>query len=88
MTSYRNWDGEDNFGYAYHQWGQNANDKAVIQRMTRLVKGEDIFSCNEAWSDMQGWVNGSIRSTDLVLAEFGLDKITDEFTGCLKLDMD
>jgi len=86
MTSYRNWDGEDNFGYAYHQWGQNTNDKDVIRRMTRLVKGEDIFNCNEAWSDMQGWVNGSIRSTDLVLAEFGLDKINDEFTGCMKLD--
>lgn len=30
MTSYRNWDGEDNFGYAYHQWGLNTDDKKVI----------------------------------------------------------
>ncbi|WP_296704010.1 FAD-dependent oxidoreductase [Algoriphagus sp.] len=88
MTSYRNWDGEDNFGFAYHQWGQKINDKEVISRMVKPVDGEDIFSCNEAWSDMQGWVNGSIRSTDLVLAEFNLKKITEEFTGCMKLDSD
>ena len=88
LTSYRNWDGEDNFGFAYHQWGQNTDDKEVISRMVKLVNGEDIFSCNEAWSDMQGWVNGAIRSTDLVLAEFNLKNITDEFTGCLKLDTD
>ena len=86
MTSYRNWDGEDNFGYAYHQWGMNTDDKKVISRMTTLVKGEKIYSCNEAWSDMQGWVNGSLRSTDLVLKEFGLKKITKEYMGCTNPD--
>ena len=88
MTSYRNWDGEDNFGYAYHQWGQNTNDREVISRMTTLVPDECIYSCNEAWSDMQGWVNGSLRSTDLVLAEFELEKITDMFHGCPNPDPD
>ena len=82
MTSYRNWDGEDNFGYAYHQWALNADDKEVIKRMTKLISDEEIYSCNESWSDMQGWVNGSLRSTDLVLAEFGLNKINDEYPGC------
>lgn len=84
MTSYRNWDGEDNFGYAYHQWGMNTNDREVIKRMTTLVEGEKIYSCNEAWSDMQGWVNGALRSTDLVLGleEFGLQKIDEEYHGC------
>jgi hypothetical protein len=84
MTSYRNWDGEDDFGYAYHQWGINTNDRDVIKNMTTLVTGEKIYSCNEAWSDMQGWVNGSLRSTDLVLTlkEFGLKKIDEEYHGC------
>ncbi|MFC4634501.1 flavin monoamine oxidase family protein [Dokdonia ponticola] len=82
MTSYRNWDGEDNFGYAYHQWGLNTNDREVTKRMIKPVHDEAIYTCNEAWSDMQGWVNGSLRSTDLVLAEFGLQKINEEFHGC------
>lgn len=82
MTSYRNWDGKDNFGYAYHQWALNSDDKEIIKRMTKLIDCEEIYSCNESWSDMQGWVNGSLRSTDLVLAEFGLKKINDEYSGC------
>uniref|UniRef100_UPI004048A3C5 flavin monoamine oxidase family protein n=1 Tax=Roseivirga sp. TaxID=1964215 RepID=UPI004048A3C5 len=82
LTSYRNWDGEDNFGYAYHQWALNADDRQVIKRMTNLVTDEAIYSCNESWSDMQGWVNGSLRSTDLVLAEFGLPKIDKVYPGC------
>ncbi len=82
MTSYRNWDGQDHFGYAYHQWAMNTDDKQVISRMTKLIEDEEIYSCNEAWSDMQGWVNGSLRSTDLVLAQFGLQAINKEFTGC------
>ncbi len=65
MTSYRLWGGEDDFGYAYHQWGIGADDAGVMKRMTEPVPG--IFTCNEAWSDMQGWVNGSLRSADLVL---------------------
>jgi hypothetical protein len=56
--------------------------------MTTLVPDECIYSCNEAWSDMQGWVNGSLRSTDLVLAEFELEKITDMFHGCPNPDPD
>ncbi|MFY7670721.1 flavin monoamine oxidase family protein [Tenacibaculum sp. MEBiC06402] len=82
LTSYRNWDGEDNFGYAYHQWALNADDKKVIERMTKLIDDEEIYTCNESWSDMQGWVNGSLRSTDLVLANFGLNKINEEYLGC------
>lgn len=82
MTSYRNWDGEDYFGFAYHQWSLNTDDKQVIKRMTKLVPDEAIYSCNESWSDMQGWVNGSLRSTDLVLAEFGLEPIDKVYQGC------
>ena len=82
MTSYRNWDGEDHFGYAYHQWAMNTDDRKVISRMTQLIPEEEIYSCNEAWSDMQGWVNGSLRSTDLVLAKFGLENINDAFPSC------
>ncbi|MDG2052427.1 MAG: hypothetical protein P8J69_01435 [Flavobacteriaceae bacterium] len=37
---------------------------------------ENIYICNEAWSDMQGWVNGSLRSADLVLnRHFGIESL-------------
>ena len=65
LTSFRLWDGQSDFGYAVHQWGLGANDEEVIEQM--IAPFPDIFTCNEAWSDMQGWVNGSLRSANLVL---------------------
>lgn len=65
MTSFRLWDGESDFGYAVHQWGLGAKDDAVMQALANPVG--DIYTCGEAFSDMQGWVNGALRSADLAL---------------------
>ena len=67
LTSYRSWDGENDFPHAYHQWALNTNDREVIARMVKPLDDEDIFTCNETWSDMQGWVNGSLRSSERML---------------------
>ncbi len=67
LTSYRNWDGQDQFGYAYHQWGLGADDRKVMEQLVEPVPG--VFTCNESYSDMQGWVNGSLRSADRMLAK-------------------
>ena len=65
LTSFRLWSGEHQFGYAYHQWARHADDRSVITRMISPV--ENVYVCNEAFSDDQGWVNGSLRSCNLVL---------------------
>ena len=84
LTSYRSWDGLNDFPHAYHQWALNANDKEVINRMTKPLYEEAIFTCNETWSDMQGWVNGSLRSSEKMLNDhFGLESITEMFSGCV-----
>lgn len=84
LTSYRSWDGENDFPYAYHQWALNANDREVMSRMTQPLDGEAIYTCNETWSDMQGWVNGSLRSCESMLkAHFDLESITEQFSGCV-----
>jgi hypothetical protein len=84
LTSYRSWDGENDFPHAYHQWALNTNDREVIARMTKPLDAEDIFTCNEAWSDMQGWVNGSLRSTEKMLKHnYGLESITKTHQGCI-----
>ena len=80
LTSYRNWDGTDDFGYAVHQWAINAEDRGVIARLAEPFP--DIFTCNEAFSDMQGWVNGSLRSADVMLGKFGIGPLYEEVSGC------
>jgi len=74
LTSFRLWDGQSDFGYAVHQWKLGSNDKDVIEQM--ISPFENIYTCNEAWSDMQCWVNGSLRSADLVLSRhFGIESL-------------
>lgn len=65
LTSYRLWDGQEDFEFAYHQWRLNVEDSAVREYLA--APRDDLHFCNEAISDMHGWVNGSLRSGDLVL---------------------
>ena len=68
LTSFRLWSGEHQFGYAYHQWARFADDRDVIRTLASPI--ENLFVCNEAFSDDQGWVNGSLRSANLVLQPY------------------
>lgn len=86
LTSARIWRGATQFdlgpadqvGYGVHQWGLHADDREVMRDLVQPLPG--LFTCGEAFSDYQGWVEGALRSTDLVLAEgFGLDPISDVF---------
>lgn len=73
LTSYRLWNGEDDFEFAYHQWTLNADDKAIMEYLSNPLPG--FYMCNEAISDMQGWVNGSLRSCNRALAKISDGKI-------------
>lgn len=83
FTSARVWQGSttfdvkdsEQFGFGVHQWGIGANDREVIARLAQPF-GDDqaIFTCNEAYSDYQGWVEGFLRSTNVMLEKgFDLD---------------
>ena len=82
MTSARIWIGstvfgsppEQQVGYGVHQWGLHADDRAVMQAMIEPLPS--LFTCGEAFSDYQGWVEGALRSADLVLERFGLEPIS------------
>lgn len=73
LTSYRLWDGSDDYEFAYHQWRLGIDDRAIRTYLAQPLPG--VHFCNEAISDMHGWVNGSLRSSDLALAHFGIDPL-------------
>jgi monoamine oxidase len=83
ITSARIWEGSvslelpqsQQFGYGVHQWAVGANDREVIETLIEPLP--NLFVCGEAFSDYQGWVEGALRSTDLVLKRgFGLDHLS------------
>ena len=73
LTSSRIWDGytkfdtpeSQQFGYGIHEWELNANDKEVMEEL--IEPFNNIYICGEAYSDFQGWVEGALRSANLVL---------------------
>lgn len=86
MTSARIWEGSSLFGlppserfdYGVHQWAVHADDATVIAYLTEPLPG--IHVCGEAYSDDQGWVEGALRSADLVLAKaFGLPSVAQAY---------
>jgi len=79
MTSARIWEGSvefdlkpsQQFGYGVHQWAIGADDRQVMKDLVEPMK--NLYTCGEAFSDYQGWVEGALRSTDLVMQQgFGL----------------
>ncbi|MCF6437586.1 FAD-dependent L-amino acid oxidase [Pseudoalteromonas sp. MMG022] len=86
LTSARIWEGSvdfdlpqsQQFGYGVHQWAVGADDRAVMKELTEPLP--NLFTCGEAFSDYQGWVEGALRSTDLVLQKgFGLAPLSEVY---------
>jgi hypothetical protein len=76
LTSYRRWGDGPFFGYAYHQWGRGADDSIVIPALAKPIPSVEVYTCGESCSDQQGWVNGALRSAEIVLTKyFGLPSI-------------
>ena len=57
-------------GYGVHQWALGANDRLTIAALVNPAEG--LYVCGEAFSDYQGWVEGALRSANLVLEKMGL----------------
>jgi monoamine oxidase len=63
------------YGSASHRWAIGARSWEVIPRMRRPAPQLAIHVCGEAWSDIQGWTEGALRSAERVLRdELGLER--------------
>ncbi|HKD09457.1 MAG TPA: FAD-dependent oxidoreductase [Bryobacteraceae bacterium] len=75
---YFNWVA-DPFGGGWHNWRPCLKSWEVMPRIRTLSRPEDpdprIFLCGEAWSNQQGWVEGALNTTEMVLeTHFGLPR--------------
>jgi monoamine oxidase len=73
LSTYRVW-GENesyhtgDFGYGYHQYRINIDDANDVYKHI-VSPTENVFVCNEAWSPEQGWVEGSLIMSDMVMQQ-------------------
>jgi len=73
-AAYHDWS-EDPYGAGWHAWKAGIRFWDMMPRIRQPVPGEDVFICGEAYSINQGWVEGSLQTTELMLEEhFGLKR--------------
>jgi monoamine oxidase len=84
ITAYsiRDWSQEP-FGAAAHVWRPRAKSWEVRKRLKAfgLIGRENIRNvhiCGEAYSDYQGYIEGSLRSADSALSTLGVGPLADE----------
>jgi len=58
--------------WGWHSWNPHTRPWEVIRALRRPSKANNVYICGEAYSCEQGWVEGALRSAEMVLKELGL----------------
>jgi hypothetical protein len=55
----------------WHTWNPGARSHSILQSLRCPIRG--VYICGEAYSTEQGWIEGALKSAELVLMSMGLD---------------
>lgn len=70
---YQNW-GNDPFGAGYHKFFSGYRVDLVMKCIRKPWKKERIFIVGESYSNLTGWVEGALQTTERMLNEhFDID---------------
>jgi monoamine oxidase len=59
----------DPFGAGWHQWKSSSREDEYIPYMQQPMEEERIFVVGECWSDVQGWVQGALNTSEAMLQD-------------------
>lgn len=63
------------WGGAVHQWRPWNKSWEVAKLMMQPIENRSLYTCGEAFSEVQGWVEGALSNTEMLLqSHFALDK--------------
>lgn len=65
---FQNW-GADPFGGGYHNWMPGYDVEKVMRTMRRPWNRQKIFIVGEAFSNLTGWIEGALQTTQNMLQE-------------------
>lgn len=69
-----NWSA-DPYGGGWHNWNPHLRSWEVMPRIRKPLSDLDIFLCGEAYSAVQGWVEGALNTAEMVVETyFGLPR--------------
>jgi monoamine oxidase len=65
---YIDWE-KDPYGGGWHSWNPRCQPWEVMKQMRHPIHSANVYVCGEAYSNMQGWVQGALNSAELMLEE-------------------
>lgn len=63
---FQNWV-KDPWGAGWHAWTATHDDVELIPRILQPLPDEDVYICGECYSNVQGWVQGALNTTEVML---------------------
>lgn len=63
---FQNWT-KSPWGGGWHAWVAGSNYDALIPQILQPLADEQIFICGEAYSNIQGWVQGALNTSEVML---------------------
>ncbi len=63
---FQNWT-KDPFGAGWHAWGSGSDQQRLIPAVRQPIPEASVFIVGEAFSDVQGWVQGALNSAESTL---------------------
>ena len=63
---FQNWTKEP-WGAGWHAFTAGNNDNLLIPQILQPLPEENIFICGECWSNVQGWVQGALNTSEVML---------------------
>jgi lysine 2-monooxygenase len=65
---YIDW-GKDPYGGGWHSWNPHCKPWDIMKQIRHPLENANVYICGEAYSNRQGWVQGALHSTELMLEE-------------------
>lgn len=59
---------ENGAGAAFHLWAAGSHPEISMNNAFCPFEGQKLHICGEAWSMCQGWIEGALETTDLVIS--------------------
>jgi monoamine oxidase len=63
---FQDWD-KDPWGAGWHAWTAGHDEVALIPRILQPLPGDNVYVCGESYSNVQGWVQGALNSSEVLL---------------------
>ena len=73
--AYTFWDDRSDdsaIGAGWHTWESGVSSACIISHLVRPFKKCDVFVCGEAYSSEQGWIEGALKSVELIMDHLGV----------------